>query len=65
MTMVCLPQLAQVSVGELSKVKELEAELGVVLIAYRPMEFADLTDKQVKELQKVEKGLKSTVIAYK
>jgi hypothetical protein len=63
--MVCLPQLAQISVGNLSKVKQLEQELGVVLIAYRPMEFAELTDKGVKDLQKVEKSLGATVIAYK
>ena len=63
--MVCLPQTAQLSVGDLNKVKELEKDLGLVLIAYHPMEFADLNDKQVKDLQKVEKSLKSTVIAYK
>lgn len=63
--MVVLSETAQLSVGNLSKVKELESDLGVVLIAYKPMEFADLDAKQVKELQKVEKTLKSTVIAYK
>ncbi len=62
--MVCLPQMAQLSVADLSKVKELEDKMGVVLIAYRPTEFAKLDDKQVKELQKVEKSLKATVIAY-
>jgi hypothetical protein len=62
--MVCLPQLAQISVTNLSKIKQLEEELGVVLIAYRPMEFAKLTEKQVKDLQKMEKDLKATVIAY-
>lgn len=63
--MVVLPETAQLSVGNLSKVKELENDLGVVLIAYKPLEFADLTDKQVKDLQKVEKSINSTVIAYK
>ncbi|MBI0584719.1 MAG: hypothetical protein ISF22_10925 [Methanomassiliicoccus sp.] len=63
--MVCLPQLAQLSVGSLSKVKELEEELGVVLIAYRPMEFAELNVKGIKDLQKVEKSLGATVIAYR
>jgi hypothetical protein len=62
--MVCLPQLAQISVTNLSKIKQLEEELGVVLIAYRPMEFAKLTEKQVNDLQKMEKDLKATVIAY-
>lgn len=63
--MVCLPQTAQLSVGNLNKVKELEKNLGIVLIAYQPMEFAELNDKQLKDLQKVEKTLNSTVIAYK
>jgi hypothetical protein len=63
--MVCLPQTAQLSVQDLNKVKTLEKDLGIVLIAYQPMEFADLNDKQVKEIQKVEKDLKATVIAYK
>ncbi|WP_155897722.1 hypothetical protein [Methanomassiliicoccus luminyensis] len=49
----------------MNKVKELEKNLGIVLIAYQPMEFADLNDKQLKDLQKVEKTLNSTVIAYK
>ena len=62
--MVCLPQTAQLSVANLSKIKKLEDELGIVLIAYQPTEFANLSDAQVKELQKVEKSLKATVIAY-
>jgi hypothetical protein len=63
--MVTLPQTAHLAVKDLSKVKQLEEELGVVLIAYAPTEFANLDDKQVKELQKVEKTLKATVIAYR
>lgn len=63
--MVVLPETAQLSVGNLNKVKELETDLGIVLIAYKPLEFAELNDKQVKDLQKVEKAIKSTVIAYK
>lgn len=63
--MVVLPETAQLSVGNLNKVKELENDLGVVLIAYKPLEFADLTDKQLKDLQKVEKNINSTVIAYR
>lgn len=62
--MVCLPQTAQLSVENLSEIKKLEDEVGVVLIAHKPTEFANLTDAQVKELQKVERNLKATVIAY-
>jgi hypothetical protein len=63
--MVCLPQVAQLSVEKLSKIKKLENEIGLTLIAYQPMEFANLTEKGVKDLQKLEKNLGTTVIAYK
>lgn|GEM_PF-863100 len=59
------PQTAQLSVSGLNKVKELEKELGVVLIAYKPTEYADLTEDQVKELQKMEKNLKATIVAFR
>lgn len=63
--MVCLPQVAQLSVEKLNKIKKLENELGLTLIAYQPMEFADLDEKGVKDLQKLEKSLGATVIAYR
>ncbi|OPY31779.1 MAG: hypothetical protein A4E32_01381 [Methanomassiliicoccales archaeon PtaU1.Bin124] len=63
--MVCLPQPAQLSVAQLNKIKALEKELGVVLIAVKAMEFADLTEAQIKDLQKVEKSTGAVVIAYK
>lgn len=59
------PQTAQLSVGDLNKVKELEKEIGVVLIAYKPTEYASLDNEQVKELQDLEKNLKATVIAFR
>jgi hypothetical protein len=59
------PQTAQLSVESLNKVKKLEAELGTVLIAYKPTEYANLNDSQVQEIQKLEKNLKATVIAYR
>lgn len=63
--MVCLPQPAQLTVKQLNKVKELEDELGVVLIALKPLEYAELDEKQVKELQKIEKAAGITIIAYR
>jgi protein tyrosine phosphatase (PTP) superfamily phosphohydrolase (DUF442 family) len=62
--MVCLPELADLSEAKIKKVKLLEKELGVVLIAFKPLAFADLTAKQVKDLQKMEKEIGATVIAY-
>jgi hypothetical protein len=63
--MVCLNQVAKVPNDGVERIKGLEKELGVVLIAYKPMEYAQLNDDQVKELQSVEKDLHATVIAYK
>ena len=34
-------------------------------MAYKPLEFAELSNSQVKEIQKVEKDIGATVIAYK
>jgi hypothetical protein len=63
--MVCLNKLAEVSAPEIKKINVLEKELGVVLMAYKPLEFAELSTVQVKELQKVEKDIGATVIAYR
>lgn len=65
MNKMVYPQTAQLSVNNLNRVKELEKELGVVLIAYKPTEYAELDDKQVQELQKLEKNLKATVVAFR
>lgn len=59
------PQTAQLSIENLNKVKELEKDLGVVLIAYKPTEYAELDDQQVQEIQKLEKNLKATVVAFR
>lgn len=63
--MVLLPQLADLTDANLKKIKAMEKDLGIVLIAFKPMEFAPLDDKQVKEIQKVEKSIGATVIAYR
>jgi hypothetical protein len=63
--MVCLTQLADISAPDIKKVNVLEKDLGVVLIAYKPLEFADLSATQIKELQKVEKDIGATIIAYR
>jgi hypothetical protein len=36
-----------------------------VLIAYEPLAFADLSSSQLQELQKVEKDIGATVVAYR
>jgi len=63
--MVYMTQLADISAAEVKKVNVLEKDLGVVLIAYKPLEFADLSASQIKELQKVEKDIGATIVAYR
>ena len=63
--MVYMTQLADISASEVKKVNVLEKDLGVVLIAYKPLEFADLSAAQIKELQKVEKDIGATIVAYR
>jgi hypothetical protein len=62
--MVYLPEIAKLSDSEVKKINQIEKDLGIVLIAFKPMVFADLDDKQIKDLQKVEKEIGATVIAY-
>ncbi len=62
--MVYLPELAKISDSDLKKIKLIEKDLGVVLVAFKPIEFADLNTKQIEDLKKVEKELGATVIAY-
>jgi hypothetical protein len=56
---------AQLSAENLNKVKDMENNLGVMLVAYKSTEFAALSDKQVQDLHKLEKDLHTTIIAYK
>lgn len=56
---------AQLSAENLNKVKDMENNLGVMLVAYKSAEFAALSDKQVQDLHKLEKDLHTTIIAYK
>lgn len=63
--MVCMTQLADISAPELNKVNALEKDLGVVLIAYKPLAFADLSPSQLTELQKVEKAIGAKIVAYR
>lgn len=63
--MVVLPQPAQLTVQELNKIKALEKELGVLLIAVKAMEFANLTEQQISDLKKIEKSTGAVVIAYR
>jgi hypothetical protein len=56
---------AQLSTDNLNRVKDMEKNLGVMLVAYKSTDFADLSDKQVQDIQKLEKELHATVIAYK
>jgi hypothetical protein len=56
---------AQLSPENLNRVKDMEKNLGVMLVAYKSTDFADLSENQVQDIQKLEKDLHATVIAYK
>jgi hypothetical protein len=54
----------QVSAENLNKVRDMEKNLGVMLVAYKSSQFADLSDKQVQDIQKLERDLHATIIAH-
>ncbi|NLK26564.1 MAG: hypothetical protein GX307_08350 [Euryarchaeota archaeon] len=63
--MVCLPEIEKLDEKSIQKVRKLEEELGVVLIAYKPIYYADLKPDEVKKLQTIEKELGVRVLAYR
>jgi len=56
---------AQLSNDQVEQVKQLETELDTLLLAVEePMRFAQLTESQIRELQKTEEALGCVVLAY-
>jgi hypothetical protein len=56
---------ANLSKADLKKVKDLEKELDVLLLAYQMTEFADLSKADLKTLVDTEKKLGVTLLAFK
>jgi hypothetical protein len=63
--MVFLPDFAALSKDDLAKVQKLEKELNIVLLGFRPMQYARLPPDKLKKLQATEKELGVTIIAYR
>jgi len=58
---------AKLSEAEVEKIRDLEAELGRVLLlaVEKPPEFAELKKDQLAKIQKLEKELDVRLVAYK
>ncbi|MDD1771242.1 MAG: hypothetical protein LUO79_09190 [Methanomassiliicoccales archaeon] len=63
--MPCVHDFAELSKNDVKKVKDLEKELDVLLLAYKMSEFADLKKSDLKLLQDTEKKLGVTLLAFK
>jgi hypothetical protein len=57
--------LAKLTEDDLKNIKSLEKKFGVILVAYRQPEFADLTPAQLDEIKKLEKATHSILVAHK
>jgi hypothetical protein len=59
-------EIADLSEDQLAKLRELEDEVGAVVVAYKQnWSFADLTADQVALLQDAERELGVTLLAYR
>lgn len=59
-------RIADLEESQVRKVQDLESELGVVVLVFRPgCQWADLNREQLEKLQSVEKDLGMILLAYK
>ncbi|KYC48960.1 MAG: hypothetical protein AMQ74_01519 [Candidatus Methanofastidiosum methylothiophilum] len=59
------PDYAKIDNKTLDKIKTLENELGLVLLAYEKLpNYAKMEDKDIVKLKEVEKSMGVTLIAY-
>ena len=56
--------VSKLSDDQIQKIKDLENELGVKLVAVKTSPFADLSTRQVGEIQTLEKTMGVTILAY-
>ncbi len=60
------PGIAKLTATQLKKVRTLEDQLGVVLVAHeKSPQLSDLTRDQIRSLQEVEKGMGMVLVAYR
>ena len=59
------PQAKQLDDANLSKLNDLEKNLGKCVVAWdQKLEPADISEEQIKELQTLEKDLDAVLVAY-
>lgn len=63
--MVGQQNISKLSDEQIQKIKNLESELGMILIAYDSSPYADLDSFQVEELQTLERNMGVTLLAYR
>lgn len=65
MIAVCIPVYASLDNASLDKIKALETELGLVLLAVSPIpKVAGLSQSQLAEIQNEERKLGKVLVAY-
>lgn len=58
--------IAKLSEEQLRRVRDLEKDLGIVLVAFqKPPVFAKLSKTQISKLENMEKELGTRLVAYK
>jgi len=59
------PDYAKIDAKTLDKIKALENEIGVILLAYeRPLSYAKMPDTDVVKLKEVERSMGVTLVAF-
>lgn len=59
------PQAKKISDGDLSKLNDLEKKLGKCVVAWdQKLEPADISEAELKDLQKLEHELNAVLVAY-
>ena len=63
--MVQPQKISKLSDDQIQKVKSLENDLGIVLVAYEQSPYANLSTSELGEVQTLEKMVGATILAYK
>jgi hypothetical protein len=57
-------RIADMDTAEIERLRSLEEELGVAVVAYQPVRYAPLSDEAVKRLQRMEREMGVLLVAY-
>ena len=59
------PDYAKVDAKNLEKIKALEKEIGIILLAYeKPLNYAKMPESDVVKLKEVERSMGVTLVAF-